>query len=79
MAAFNRMRTYKVNVDAYCHAIISPDDNSVIIALPRDYIANLIAEGFMADITDTIGLTMTANARGWIMPGSNIVPGRVTA
>ena len=79
MPAYNRMRTYKVNVAAYCHAIISPDDNSVIIALSRDYIANLIAEGFMADIMDTIGLTMTANARGWIIPGSNIIAGRVTA
>lgn len=79
MAAFNRMRTYTVNVDARCHAIMSPCGNNVVIALPRRYVDSLIADGFMHDIMDTMGLTMTANSRGWIIPGSNIIMGSDTA
>lgn len=76
MPGYNHMRTYTVNVDARCHAIMSPCGNNVVIALPRRYVDELIADGFMSDIMDTYGLTMTANARGWIAPGSNVVMGR---
>lgn len=68
----NRMIAYTVEIDAGHHWIIAPD-GAVVHGVPRSRIVTLVADGFMEDETDVIGLNMTLNLHGVIRPGSRLV------
>ena len=67
----NRMITYTVEIDAAHHWIIAPD-GAVVHGVPRSRIVALVADGFMEDATDIIGLNMTLNLHGVIRRGSRL-------
>lgn len=74
----NRMRTYEVIITDEAHSIIAPD-GACIARLPAAWIAQQVADGFMTDAADLLGLAMTLNMRGVIRQGSRLVESDSTA